>query len=475
MALKLYNYLTRKIENFKPLNPPSVGLYTCGPTVYDFAHIGNLRTFIFEDVLKRTLEVNGHKVTHVMNITDVDDKIIKGMREKGVGIREFTVPYEKAFFQDLEKLNIKKATHYPRATEHISSMIRFIEVLMKKGFAYKSNDGVYFAISKFKNYGKLSGVKIKGLKIGARVAADEYDKDEPADFTLWKFPPSAPPPPKRLRRPSKASEGQEKTLEPTWDSPWGKGRPGWHIECSAMSTQYLDQPFDIHAAAVDLLFPHNENEIAQSEAAEGKKFVNYWVEGEHLLVEGQKMAKSLGNIIRLLDLEKKALPAGRQGFEPLSFRYLVLTAHYRTQLNFTWQALEAAQNALKNLRNHVSLYQDAGKVDDSKKAIFIDAINDDLDTPKALAILWEVVRSSLPAPTKKRTVLFFDQVLGLGLADIKPAKLPEGAAEMIERREELRRQKNWSEADKLRIKLRKMGVEVEDTDEGPRWRVLSSL
>lgn len=443
MSLKLHNFLLRKVEEFRPINPPKVGLYTCGPTVYDFAHIGNLRTFIFEDILKRTLKANGYQVKHVMNITDVDDKIIKGMREKGVGIREFTAPYEGAFFADLKKLNIQKANFYPKATKHITSMIRFIEVLMEKKYAYKTEDGVYFSIAKFKNYGKLSGINIKDLKVGARVAADEYDKSEPADFALWKF----------------ARAG-----EPSWSAPFGVGRPGWHIECSAMSQKYLGQPFDIHAAAIDLLFPHNENEIAQTEAAFGKKFVNFWVEGEHLLVEGQKMAKSLGNIITLSNLEKR-------GFEPLSFRYLVLTAHYRTQLNFTWQGIQAAQNALNNLRNHFSLYQDRGKSDEAKKAIFLAAINNDLDTPKALSILWEVVRSPLPSPTKKATALFFDQVLGLGLSDIAPAKLPAEARQLIEKREKLRRQKKWSEADKLRIKLRDMGVEVEDTEEGPIWRL----
>ncbi|MEK9209470.1 MAG: cysteine--tRNA ligase, partial [Patescibacteria group bacterium] len=333
MALKLFNYLTKKKEIFRPLKAGKVGLYTCGPTVYDTAHLGNLRTYIFEDVLRRTLKANGLKVKQVMNITDVEDKIIKKMREEKKRLKEITEPNIKIFFQDLKKLNIEKAEVYPKATEHIQEIIKLIAVLLKKGLAYKAeDDSIYFKISKFKNYGQLSGLKSKDVgrpyNDGRRISEDEYKK-EAADFALWKA------------RPAKAGR------EPSWPSPFGPGRPGWHIECSAMSMKYLGKTFDIHAGAIDLLFPHHENEIAQSQAATGKKFVNFWLEGEHLLVSGQKMAKSLKNFLTLKDIEKK-------GFDPLVFRYLVLTSHYRKKLNFTWNSLKAGQNALDKLKEILS-------------------------------------------------------------------------------------------------------------------------
>ena len=319
--MQLFNYLTRRIEPFESKGK-EVGLYTCGPTVYDYVHIGNWRTFVFEDILKRVLEFNGYKVKHVMNITDIEDKIFKRAQEEKVSIEKITKKYEKAFLADLEKLNIQRADIFPRATENINSMIQIIGVLLKKDFAYKGDDGVYFSVEKFGNYGKLSGLEKKNLKKGARVNDDEYDKEAWADFVLWK----------------KSKKG-----EVEFDAPFGKGRPGWHIECSAMSMKYLGESFDpstklrtdrfktidIHTGGVDLLFPHHENEIAQSEAATGKKFVNFWLEGEHLLIEGQKMAKSLKNIFTIEDIEKK-------GFDPLALRYLFLTAHYRSKLNFTW-------------------------------------------------------------------------------------------------------------------------------------------
>src|SRR3990167_6437832 len=284
MALKFYNALTRKKQIFRPLHNKRVGLYTCGPTVYNYAHIGNWRTYVFEDVLKRTLKYNGCKVKHVMNITDVEDKIIRGAKKTGKEIYEFTEPYEKAFYTDLKKLNIEKAHRYPKAPAHIPEMIKIISALLKKGLAYKTAGSGYFDISKFKKYGRLSGVKSRELKAGTRVDADEYTKEEAEDFVLWK----------------KAEAG-----EPWWRAPFGEGRPGWHIECSAMSMKYLGKTFDIHAGAVDLIFPHHENEIAQSEGASGKKFVNYFIEGEHLLVDGKKMSKSLGNIFNLRDVESK--------------------------------------------------------------------------------------------------------------------------------------------------------------------------
>jgi len=465
MPLKIYNFISKKIEEFKP-NSQTVGLYTCGPTVYDYVHIGNWRTFIFEDILKRVLEFNGYKVKHVMNITDIDDKIIIASREQGIGIRELAQKYEKVFFEDLDKLNILKADIYPRATDHISSIVQTIELLVDKGFAYKSDDGVYFAIDKFKNYGKLSNLSTRKIKVGARVAQDQYDKDQPADFALWKF-----------------TKGEE----PSWDAPFGKGRPGWHIECSAMAQEYLGDPsadstsslqassgrnlerfrtIDIHTGGVDLLFPHHENEIAQSEAATGKKFVNFWLEGEHLLVERKKMAKSLGNIFTLSDVIKK-------GIDPLALRYLFLTAHYRSKLNFTWKSLESAQNALENFKFQISNFKLSTKMSPSVDFLnkFRSAINNDLNMPVALGLVWYLLRSGMKDDVKLSTLLEVDKVLGLGLDKIEGAKLPKGAQELIDEREKLRAEGEFEESDKLRKDLQKMGVYVEDTPDGPKWKI----
>ncbi|EKE13352.1 MAG: hypothetical protein ACD_13C00025G0004, partial [uncultured bacterium] len=390
MSLKLYNFLSRKVEGFKPVGDV-VGLYTCGPTVYNFVHIGNWRTFVFEDILKRALLFNGYKVKHIMNITDIDDKIIKKASEEQIPINELTKEYTDAFFADLGRLNILPADEYPQATEHIEGMIDMIGKLVKGGFAYVKDGSVYFSIAKFGNYGKLSGTNVKGVKAGARVDVDEYDKDNPQDFVLWK-----------------ASSEDAKVRHEAFDSPWGVGRPGWHIECSAMSKQYLGDTFDIHTGGVDLLFPHHENEIAQSEGATGKKFVNFWMEGEHLLVNGEKMAKSLGNVFTLGDVTKK-------GFDPLALRYLFLTAHYRSKLNFTWESLEAAQNAIVNLKREVSTW-DNPKIGCAEfEGKFKEAANDDLNMPKALSIFWEMVKSDYPTSAKHQSALVMNEVLGLGL------------------------------------------------------------
>jgi len=465
--MQIYNFLSRKIEEFTPVDPTIVGLYTCGPTVYDYVHIGNWRTFVFEDILKRVLVFNGYKVRHAMNITDIDDKIINKSRELGVEYKDLTAKYEKAFFDDLEKLNILKADIYPRATEYITSMIRIIEVLLEKGFAYKGQDGIYFAVDKFKDYGKLSGLSRKNLKKGARIDSDLYDKESWADFALWKFPHS-----KQTRFEKNLQTGFESN-EPSWPAPFGEGRPGWHIECSAMSMQYLggDQSaggrtIDIHTGGVDLLFPHHENEIAQSEAASGKKFVNWWLEGEHLLVEGEKMAKSLGNIFTLADIIRK-------GFKPLALRYLFLAAHYRSKLNFTWKSLESAQNALDNLRSEVSTWDKPSIGCAGYENDFRDAVNNDLDMPKALSVMWEMARSDYPTSAKHQSILVMDKIIGLGLEKIKKQVLPKGAKELIEKREELRKQGKFKESDKIRQQLLKMGVEVEDTVEGPKWKVIT--
>jgi cysteinyl-tRNA synthetase len=330
-----------------------------------------------------------------------------------------------------------------------------IEVLVRKGFAYEKDGSIYFSISKFKDYGKLSGTNVKGVKAGARVDVDEYEKDNPQDFALWK-----------------AEDEKAKQRHEAFDSPWGIGRPGWHIECSAMSTEYLGETFDIHTGGVDLLFPHHENEIAQSEAATGKKFVNYWMEGEHLLVNGEKMAKRLGNIYTLADIIKK-------GFDPLALRYLFLTAHYRSTLNFTWESLQAAQNALNNVRQLISSYSSSEPSDCHSERSeesrisddFSNAINQDLDMPRAIALMHETMKSNLSEEQKLGTILHIDKVLGLGLDLVEKAELPNGAKELIKKREESRSMGEFEESDNIRQELAKMGVDVEDTPKGSVWKI----
>ena len=454
--LKLYNYLTRKIEEFIPLTPPKVGMYTCGPTTYDFVHIGNLRTFIFEDIMQRVLETNGYEVNRVMNITDIDDKIIKGAREKGEGISEFSKPFERAFFQDLEKLNIKFANVYPKATEHIGHMIKYIEELIKKDLAYVEEDGsIYFDISKFPNYGKLSGLENRTLKIGVRVKADEYTKDNVSDFALWK------------------------AVEPDevgWDSPWGRGRPGWHIECSVMSQEYLsggqNQTIDIHAGAIDLLFPHHENEIAQSEGKTGKKFVNFFIEGEHLLVDGKKMAKSAGNFYKLKDVEEK-------GIEPLALRYLFLTAHYRDKINFTWESLSGAQTALNNLREQIRAWPEPSGLSEQSNLEsspfwqrYAEAARNDLNMPQAVAVLWDLVHNAEATPERSAMLLKMDKILGLQLDKYlgKVIEVPSGVMELVEKRKAARKGGDFKKSDELRVEIKKLGFEVEDTSSGVKLK-----
>ncbi|MDO8523351.1 MAG: cysteine--tRNA ligase [bacterium] len=480
MQIKLFNFLTRKKENFKPITKGKVGLYTCGPTVYNYAHIGNLRAYIFEDILRRTLEYGCYNVKHVMNITDVDDKIIKGALAKNKSIYDFTKPYEKAFFEDLGKLNIEQAWKYSKATDHIVEMVLLIGVLLKKKIAYKTDDGIFFDISKFKKYGRLSRLRksdFPGKSDFRRTSADEYEKGSAEDFVLWKA---------------------AKPGEPSWPAKFGAGRPGWHIECSAMSMKYLGKSFDIHAGGIDLLFPHHENEIAQSESATGKKFVKYFVEGEHLLVDGKKMSKSLGNVYTLCEIEEKV--------SPLAFRYLVLGAHYRTQLNFTWESLQAAQNSLERLREFILLLQQslAKKPGDahsdflalnplyggsdthpkSERAYsftafsqgFASAIFNDLDTSKALAVVWNLVSAYNKSPEKFNAselldLLYeFDKVLGLGLKDIKEKKVPEEVKKMLEEREKARKSHDFTSADILRQKIYDLGWEIRDTPDGPRLK-----
>jgi len=443
MALELYNTLTRKKEVFKPLNKKAVGFYACGPTVYDQVHIGNLRTYIFEDILKKVLEYNGFTVTYIMNITDVEDKIIKKMQTENKTLEEITESYEKLFFEDIEKLNIEKAEKYPKATKHIKEMIKLIEILLEKDVAYKSDDNsIYFNIKKFKNYGALSQLDQRELKHGARIQADEYEKENIGDFVLWKsFDPA-----------------HDKTTEPSWDAPFGKGRPGWHIECSAMSMKYLGETFDIHAGAVDLIFPHHENEIAQSEATTGKKFVNYWVEGEHLLVNNQKMAKSLNNFYTLKNIEEK-------GFSPLDFRFLTLGTHYRSKLNFNWKTLETAKNSRERLKNIILEIKNDKKLNKFYLKKFENATNDDLNMPEALATLWDLVRDK-EAEGKYQTIQKMDEIFSLDLLKKEKLEIPKEIRKLADEREKARQEKNWPRADELRDQIESLDWTVEDKSEG---------
>jgi cysteinyl-tRNA synthetase len=466
-SIRFFNTLTRRKEKFTPIEKGKVRMYTCGPTVYDYAHIGNFRAFLFEDLLKRWLEYRGYTVTHVMNLTDVDDKTIKGSQKQQIPLKQYTKHYTNAFFEDIKALNIKPADNYPKATSHIPEMVALIKKLIQKGYAYKSQDGsIYYAINKFKNYGKLSKIKIQTLQTGSRVKQDEYAKEEAQDFALWKA-------------------WTPEDGDVFWETELGKGRPGWHIECSAMSMRYLGETFDIHCGGIDNMFPHHENEIAQSEAATGKKFVNYWLHNEHLLVEGRKMAKKFGNFYTLRDLLKR-------GYDPIVIRYLLLSTHYRAQFNFTFEGLDAAKSAIERLRNFVRRLQDAegkgsgGKVAELLRGVqlgFGEAMDDDLNVSVALAVLFDFVRevnALLDASVVSRSeadevcalMKRFDSVLGVIGEVEREGALSKEAEELIERREEARKAKDWETADALRVRLREMGVVVEDTPQGVRWRVV---
>ena len=462
-----FNTLTRRKEKFVPLEKGKVKMYTCGPTVYDFAHIGNFRAFVFEDLLRRWLEYCGYKVIHVMNITDVDDKTIAAARKKGISLREYTEHYTRAFFEDITALNIEKAHYYPRATEHIPEMVALIKKLLEKGYAYRGEDGsIYYDISKFKDYGKLSKIRVKELKPGARVKVDEYGKEEAHDFALWKA-------------------WDEEDGDVFWETELGKGRPGWHIECSAMSMKYLGETFDIHCGGVDNIFPHHENEIAQSEAATGKQFVRYWLHNEYLLVEGRKMSKRFGNYYTLRDLLAK-------GYDPKAIRYLLMSTHYRQQLNFTFEGLEAAKNAVDRLTNFVYRLLDAdgegcgekiGSLMESVQKRFEEAMCDDLNIAVALAAIFNFVRevnklmddnklSRGEAEQVYELMMRFDKVLGvIGEVKKEEEKLPKEAEELIRKREEARKVRDWETADKIRERLKAMGVIVEDTPQGVKWRI----
>ncbi len=462
--VRLFNTLTRQKEELRPIAQGKIGMYTCGPTVYDYAHIGNFRAFLFEDLLKRWLQHRGYIVKHVMNLTDVDDKTIRGSKAQGKPLRAYTDFYANAFFEDIKALNIETATVYPRATDHIPEMVTLVKRLLEKGIAYRGEDSsIYFAISKFPDYGKLSHIRLSELKAGARVRQDEYSKEQAQDFALWKA--------------WTPDDG-----DVFWETELGKGRPGWHIECSAMSTKYLGETFDIHCGGVDNIFPHHENEIAQSEAATGKRFVHIWMHNEHLQVEGKKMAKSLGNFYTLRDLLAK-------GLDPLAIRYLLLSTHYRQQFNFTFEALNAAKSAIERLVNLQLRLKDAkGKGDPKQVEELIDrvhlsfgeAMDDDLNISVALASLFEFVRdvnnlldsaviSDIEAKRFNAVIEDFDRVLGV-LPKVREESLPKEVEDLIERREEARKTKDWKTADAVRNQLRAMGIVLEDTAQGVRWK-----
>lgn len=454
--LRIYNTLSRKVEEFKPINPPHVGIYTCGPTVYRDIHIGNFRTYLMADFLRRTLEYNGFEVTHIKNITDVGhmrltsthhehiDPIIEEALKQGKTPLEIAAYYTDLFLKDEKKLNIKPAHKYPRASEHVKEMILIIEILLKKGLAYETDETIYFDVKKFKDYGKLSGNtldKMDHLLKAVRVSL-ETDKKDSIDFALWK----------------KA----EKDRVMKWDSPWGFGFPGWHIECSAMSTKYLGETIDIHTGGEDLIFPHHEDEIAQSEGASGHTFVNYWMHGGYLLVDNEKMSRSKGNVYTISDLEKK-------GFDALTFRYLTMMTHYKAKMNFTWEALQGAQTTLDRLRQEVAGWDDpkVGCAEYEQK--FLDMINNDLNIPEAISLVWEMIKSDYPTSAKAESLLRFDQVLGLDLTEKKFSfakatedKIPDEIMKMIKEREKLRKQKRYHLADQMRNKIKKLGYMIWD-------------
>jgi len=463
-TIRFFNTLTRQKETFTPISQGEVRMYTCGPTVYDYAHIGNFRAFLFEDLLKRWLKFRGFKVTHVMNLTDVDDKTIKGSQTQHIPLKRYTDFYAKAFFEDAATLNIEPADYYPRATEHVQEMVTLIQTLIQKGYAYKGEDNsIYYAINKFPNYGKLSKIQIQQLKTGARVKTDEYAKEEAQDFALWKA-------------------WTPEDGEVYWETELGKGRPGWHIECSAMSMRYLGETFDIHCGGVDNIFPHHENEIAQSEAATGKRFVNYWLHNEHLLVEGKRMAKRYGNYYTLRDLLAK-------GCAPKAIRYLLLSTHYRQQFNFTFEGLEAAKSAVERLANLMRRLRDVNGESIGEKLTqlisqvekcFSEAMDDDLNVNVAFASLFDFVRdvnnlidanklSKAEAEQVYSLLAGFDKVLGV-IGEVEAEVLALEASLLISARDEARKAKDWKTADELRQKLKAMGIIVEDTAQVVRWR-----
>jgi len=458
MELKLYNTLTRKKEMFKEIKKGNVGMYTCGPTVYSYQHIGNMRAYIFSDLLKRVLLYNNYNVKHIINVTDVghltsdadegEDKMEKAALKEGKNAKEIADFYFKVFKEDLEKLNIIDADIWPKASEHIKEQIELILKLEKKGYIYRTSDGIYFDSSKFKDYGKLGKIKIGGLKKGKRVSFGE--KKHKTDFALWKF----------------SKEGEKRQQE--WDSPFGAGFPGWHVECSAMSMKYFGEHFDIHTGGEDHVQIHHTNEIAQSECATGKKYVNYWIHGAFLTFKGEKVSKSKGGLYTISELEE-------QGYSPLDFRYLCLLSHYRSQLNFSLENLDSAKNAFVRMkRKIIELKKENRKGKDFTKEYeekFSEAINDDLNTPVAMQVVWQMLNElDFENGRKIKLLKKFDSVFGLGIKEIKGEKirLSKEVKKLVEERERLRKEKKWVEADIVREKIRREGYLIEDVPEGPK-------
>jgi cysteinyl-tRNA synthetase len=463
-----FNTLGRKLEPFRPVVPGEARVYTCGPTVYNEVHIGNLRTFLFSDLLRRSLRHLGYRVIQVMNLTDVDDKTILGAHKAGVSLTDYTEPFIRTFLRDLDTLHMERVEHFPKATDHIPRMVEIIQALIDKGYAYEKEGSVFFSIGKDEDYGRLSGFDLEAARQGERVASDEYGKEDVRDFGLWKA---------------------AKPGEPSWDSPWGPGRPGWHIECSAMSMEYLGETFDIHSGGVDLVFPHHENEIAQSESATGKPFVRTWLHAEHLIVDGQKMSKSLGNQYTLPDLLAR-------GCSPRALRYLFLSVHYRQKLNFTFESLDGAAGALRRvdeMRFRLQHAEEKGAPDarlaeagERLKNDFAAALADDLNFAMALAALFAYVKEVNVAIEEKRigagdrdrvhaALKEVDGVLGV----LDPADWPEGKAEeddaaeierLIQERNEARKNRDFATSDRVRDELAARGVVLEDTPQGTRWK-----
>ena len=461
--LKLHNTLTSTDEDFHPLEDGVVRFYTCGPTVYDYAHIGNFRTFVFQDLLRRYLEYRNYRVIHVMNITDVDDKTIHNARAQGMTLKDYTTKYTEAFLADCKTLRIELPGLLPRATDHIPEMVALIQKLEEKGYTYRKDGSIYFSIAHFPGYGRLSKADFSGAQAGASVDTDKYDKENARDFVLWKA---------------------KKEGEDFWETAIGPGRPGWHIECSAMSMKYLGETFDIHCGGVDLIFPHHENEIAQSECATGKPFVRYWVHPEFLIVEGQKMSKSLGNFFRLQDLVSL-------GHSPEAIRYLLLSVHYRKQLNFTMDGLRQAQSSIQRLEDFMLRAKEIANAEAPSPAFtdevlaarekFIDAMDADLNTSAALAVVFDFVRlayqkdsqKSLSGGDAQAAIDLLKEIDGLlNILRAQSGLLDEEIAQQIEARQAARRRRDFAEADRIRQSLLAKGIQLEDTKDGVRWKRL---
>jgi len=436
MVLELYNTLTRRKEIFTPIKKGKIGIYICGPTVNDVPHLGHARSQISFDILRRYLKFLGYSVRFVSNITDIEDKIINKANSLGISIKELTERNYKSHMEDYASLGIEKPDVQPRATEYVKEMIELIAKLEKKGYTYTiPEDGVYFNISKFKNYGKLSHQKVENLKTGARIKIKDNKKNK-EDFVLWKF---------------------SKPSEPSWESPWGEGRPGWHIECSAMSYSILGLPFDIHGGGQDLIFPHHEDEIAQSEAGYEKKFVNYWMHNGMVNVDNIKMSKSLGNFKTIRDLLKI--------YKPEVIRYLVISNHYRKPIDFSERTLENAKNAYGRLKNICETIEEEGKVNKEYIEEFKKEMNNDLNTPNALQVLWKLIRDE-DANCKYKTIEEIDKVLGLKLLEKEKIKIPSEIKKLVEERENARKEKNWKKADKIRDEIKEKGYALNDTSDG---------